>query len=664
MAKNSHRDKNEPAAEPTVEERVAQLLGPPPRADKVIEPEPAPPAPTPPPAAKPTTEEEPKKERLLVIPPSSKIAKTAAPEVPAEPEPTAGETIVPTNPEPNDEESEEVSKDIKPVDKKATPPVAKKDGKIKRFFKAWWHNRIARRLTIFVILALLIGVAAYPKSRYLVLNNAGVRSSASLTVLADSTQLPLKNVEVDLSGQAVKTDDNGIAKIEHVKLGSNQLTIQKRAFAPVSKTIVVGWGSNPLGNFQIQPTGSQYAIFIKDWLTGKAISTASASGSDADANADDKGKILLTIDTTAAQQDKLNVTIHADNYRDEQISLNLDDKTDRTVKMVISRKDLFVTNRTGKYDVYSVNIDGKDEKLVLAGTGLERNDIVLVQHPTDNEAALVSTRVNARNSDGYLLSTLTLINLDDNTTQAIAQSEQVQIVGWIDTRLIYVQIAAGASAADSQRFRLMSYDYKTGDKKQLDSANSFNDVLLNNSQIYYAPSSAYQKDPNTGLIQSNADGSITKTLLKDEVWNIFRVSYDTLNLATAKDSYSYKMGGTADPTKLSQAPTDTKNRLYVTSPDGKHSLWVDQRDGKGLLISYDTDKQADTTLETQTGIIYPVKWLTNSVVVYRVKNDDGTADYVLDINGPTDPASYSNNIVAYKVTDLFNAPGIDRWYYY
>jgi hypothetical protein len=292
--------------------------------------------------------------------------------------------------------------------------------------------------------------------------------------------------------------------------------------------------------------------------------------------------------------------------------------------------------------------------LVLAGTGLERDYIVLVKHPTDNLAALVSTRVNARNNDGYLLSTLTLINLKDNNTQAIAQSEQVQLVGWMGSRLIYVQIAAGASASNPQRFRLMSYDYKTADKKELDSSNLFNDIVLDGSYIYYAPSAAYQKDPHTGLIQSDADGSNKKTLLSDEVWNIFRVGYDTLNLATAKDWYEYKIGGNAKPVKLRDSPANPKNRLYITSQDGKHSLWVDQRDGKGLLINYDTGKQTESTLVTAGGLAYPVKWLTNTVLVYRVHNDQETADYVLDITGGK----------PHKITDLYNAAGIDRWYFY
>jgi hypothetical protein len=657
MDKNSQQEKKQ-ADDQAVEQQIEAMMGPPPnsivptqaKSEPIPEPAPLPPLEDTEPAA---DEDEPK-ERLLVIPSKDQSTETKTDPAPqSEPEPNApaaGDTIVPTDLNPDMTESE----DTAPTEQKTSAPKDKKPGKVSTFLKKWWHNKLARRSTIAIVLLLIAAAIAMPKSRYFILNNTGVRSSASLTVLDNSTQLPLKNVEVSLAGQAAKTDDNGNVKIEHVKLGSAQFLIQKRAFANINKTIVVGWGSNPLGSFQLVPTGSQYAIFVKDWLTDKVITDASANAGDADAKADQKGKILLTIDPALAQQDSLPVTIKSDNYRDEKINLDLSNKADRIVRMVTDRKDVYISNRSGKYDVYSIYVDGKNEKLVLAGTGLEHDDMVLVQHPTDNVAALVSTRVNARNKEGFLLSTLTLINLDDNTTQALGQSEQIQIVGWIGRRIIFVQIAAGASAADPQRFRLMSYDYKTNDKKELASANSFNDIVLEGDKIYYAPSGAYQSDPNAGLIVTDADGSHKQTLLKNEVWNIFRVSFDTMNLATQKDWYEYKIGGSNDPTMLTQSPANPKNRLYVTSQDGKHSLWVDQRDGKGLLINYDTSAKADTTLETKAGLAYPVKWLTNNILIYRIHSDQETADYVLDITGGKE----------HKITDLYSAAGIDRWYYY
>ncbi|MGH7249583.1 MAG: DUF5050 domain-containing protein, partial [Minisyncoccia bacterium] len=279
-------------------------------------------------------------------------------------------------------------------------------------------------------------------------------------------------------------------------------------------------------------------------------------------------------------------------------------------------------------------------------------NIVLVPHPTDEVAALVSSRVNIHDSDSYLLDTLTLVDLSDNSTLSVAQSESVQIVGWVGQKLVYVQIAAGASTADPGRSRLMSYDYKTTSKKELARANYFNDVILVGGDIYYAPSSAYQTDP-VGLFKIPADGGSKTKLLDKEVWNIFRDSFSTLDLSVGQEWYQYKLGDT-NAVKQNQAPANPKSRIYIASPDGKHNLWIDQRDGKGVLLDYSTDSGEDKTLQTQSGLSYPVRWLNNSTLIYRVKTDTESADYAMSIDGGD----------SHKITDVYNAGGIDRWYYY
>lgn len=644
MAENTQPNQDQSSEDQALEQKVQTMLGPPPQDANPAQPAKAEPSKSQLPITESAPEAESEyKERVLVIP-SSAENKTEETQPSEEKVPLAGETIVPTNPEPQPDEAEISNK------KEAAAP----SNKIKRFFRKWWRTPKYRNLTIAAGIILLIGAVVLPTTRYFMLNTLGVRSSASITVLDNSTQLPLKNVEVKLGGKSALTDEAGNAKLERIKLGRSQLTIQKRAFSTYNKTVTIGWGSNPLGKHAIVPTGSQYSILVKDWLTGNSLAGASASGGGADANSDLSGKILLTIDSTIAQAEELKVVVKAPGYRDEEITLDLASKADTPANLVIGKRNVFVSNRSGTFNVYSVDVDGKNEKLVLAGTGLENDKMSLTQHPSDNIAALVSTRVNARNRDDFLLSTLTLIDLSDNTTKAIAQSEQIELIGWAGNRLLFVQIAAGASAASPNRFRLVSYDYKTTDKKELAGANSFNDVMLYGNSIYYAASGAYQKGTSPGLVRSNADGTSKQTLLEKEVWNIFRTEYGKLYVATAKDWYEYMLGSTAAPLKLKEKPANPKNRLYVSSPDNKHSLWIDQRDGNDLLIDHNIETNTDSPIVKVSGLAYPVKWLTNDVLVYRVDNDNETADYVLNINGGK----------PHKITDVYNIGGIDRWYYY
>ena len=317
-------------------------------------------------------------------------------------------------------------------------------------------------------------------------------------------------------------------------------------------------------------------------------------------------------------------------------------------------KHAFVSKRSGEFDVYKIDADGKNEELVLAGSGAERDDMVLAPHPSRNVTVLVSTRENMRNSDDYLLSTITIIDLETNETENISRSEQFQIVGWIGDRLVYVQIASGASANNPNRHKLMSYDHESGEAKELASTNYFNDVLIAQGKTYFAPSGTLQDAANVKLFAIDADGNNKTILIESETWNLFRTEYSKLTIAVGQAWYDYALGSTSAPTALNGAPANPSSRIYVNSPNNQRSLWTDQRDGKGVLLVYDIGKQEDANLASQSGLTNPVRWLNNTTAVYRVKTDGETADYVMSTEGGE----------AKKLIDVTNTAGIDNWYYY
>lgn len=522
--------------------------------------------------------------------------------------------------------------------------------RLRKAWSAWWHNPLKRRLSLAAITLTLAAIVVVPTSRYFVLNTAGVRSKASLVVIDNSTQQPLKNVEVKLGDKTTTTDKEGKAVFNNLRLGKTKLTVYKRAFAVDERSVTIGWGSNPLKPLALKPTGSQYSFIVTDYLSGKPIENVEAITGEASAVSNEQGEIKLTIDPRDDEQ-TAEVTFGADDYRVENISLDLNATEEIKLELVPDKSHLFVSKRSGRYDVYKIDADGKNEEKVLAGSGVERDDLVLVTHPTKDFAALVSTRENVRN-DGFLLSTLTFIDIAAKTPTKIAQSERVQIVDWIGDRLVYVQIASGASASDPQRHRLMSYDMASGSTKELAGSNYFNDVLIVGGNVYYAPSAAYATS-QPAFYRIAADGSGRQTVLDQEVWNVFRTGYNKLVLAVGQDWYEYDLG-TSKTSRLSGEPANLTSRVYTDSLNRKQSLWVDQRDGKGVLLAYDLDSQQDTVLQEQSGLRNPVQWLNDSVVVFRVNTSDETADYVMSLNGG-DPK---------KLQDVTNTSGVDRWYYY
>lgn len=524
--------------------------------------------------------------------------------------------------------------------------------KLADFFRDLWENPKKRKIVIISSVVLIAVLVIVPHSRYFILNTAGVRSSASVKVLDESTGQPLKNVTVVIGKSEVKTDDSGVAKLEHLKLGSSQLTIKKRAFAESSQGVTIGWGSNPMGERKLKPVGVQYSFDVKDFLSTKPVEKAEAVSGEYSAFSDQNGRVVLTIDQPG--EEVINITIKANGYREEPVDQAAENKSVQAVALVPDRKHVFVSKRSGKYDVYKVDVDGKNEQLVLSGTGLEREDITLVAHPDKNMAALVSTRDNMRNKDGFLLSTLTLIDLssDDVSTSTITKSERVQIVGWSGDQLVYVKIADGASAANPDRHRLVTYNISTGQSKEIAKTNYFNDVLMAGDDIYFAPSGVYQNEP-VGFYKANSKGENQKTIYDQEVWNIFRTDYNKIAFSVQNKWYEMSLNDTR-VLAMSGPPAVQLTRVYIDAPDKKHSLWVDQRDGKGALLAYDTESREDKIIKTQSGLTYPLRWLNDSTIVYRINSEQETADYVVSLNGG-EPK---------KIKDVTNTGGIDRWYYY
>lgn len=500
--------------------------------------------------------------------------------------------------------------------------------RLRRFF----GHPVVRWVIVLLVVGSIVTTVVVPTVRYLFLNTIGVRSSSSLTILDDSTRQPLKGVTVTIGASQATTDEQGTARLQQIKLGTQRLVIEKRGFASVTKTITVGWGSNPLGQVEVTPTGTQYNFVTVDYASGDVLPQAELSSGEASTRADSTGHAKLTVGDPGDAD--LVVTVSLAGYRTDKITIKPDTKEDVQIKLVPSRKHVFMSKRSGSLDLYSVYADGKQEKRLVTASGSEQmTNLALVPHPTDSPVAYVSTRGNQTNSNGDLLSNLILVDSDSGDTTNIIAADRVTILGWVGSKLIYTQQVTGQDNQSPTRYKLMSYDYQTTDNKELAHANYFNDAALFGGQIYYAPNAGTQ-DAASRLYRINPDGTNKQSLLNQSVWQIVRVQYQELALSLGQQWFTYAQGANA-PTKRSAAPSNLQTRTYIDSPDDKHSAWVDIRDGKGVLLSYNLGTKKDQVLVDAPGITYPVQWLDDTTLVYRVSTSEETADYVVSLRGGT-----------------------------
>lgn len=528
----------------------------------------------------------------------------------------------------NEESDKLLEAEDEAKEREFSPPVQKKSlkTKLKNLVIAWWSNKRLRYST-FAGLALLFIIAIFvPFTRYGMLNLAGVRVSSSMVVLDSKTGLPLENIPVKLRNKEARTNEEGYVSFNELKQGPSAVIIEKRGYAKYEKLITLGWGSNRLDNQEILATGAQYVFVLSDWLSKKPVTDeAEASSGEDIARSNEEGRIALTVGDVDGNAE---VVVSAKGYRDETFKLTDLLDADNEVKMVPAKKHAFVSNRNGEYDLYKIDVDGKNEEVLLAATGEEREIPFVLPHPTRDVVAYISSRDGDVNKDKFVLDGLFVIDVADSKTYKVARSEQMQIIGWVGNKLVYVAVIEGVSAGNSQRSKLVTYDLDTKEREDIASSNYFNDVKLVNDTLYYAVSSYAVPQSQAKLFSVDIDGENKQTVVDAQVWTIIRESFDTL-LFNAIDLQWFEQKNDEPAVKLTTQPASRASRVYSTSPNGEQAIWVDVRDGKGVLLNYDIEAKSDKILLTESGISDPVYWLTNQHIVYRVSTSQETADYIL-----------------------------------
>lgn len=565
------------------------------------------------------------------------VAKDTPPDLapedssPEEPDTAAGDDTTPFDDEKTDKAIDEIvakesddvlaAQDAASAKGRVKPP--RKHGALRNFFGKKW----VRWLLVMIIIGGIAAVMAVPKTRYLALNTAGVRSSSSLTIVDSTTRLPLKGVSVTLGGQSAKTDSDGEAKFTGLKLGKTQLTISRVGFEEIKRDFVIGWGSNPLGSFPLKATGVQYVIEVRDYLSDKPIEGVEATDGTSTAISGKDGKITLTLENTVVAKDA--VSLSKSGYRTQKITLQEDPKKTTKASLVLARKTVFITKQSGRYDLYKSDIDGQNREVLLAGTGAENSNISLAVSPDGSRVAYVSTRDNKRDSGGFLLSSLSLINVGSGEKTTIAEAAQIQLIDWVGTRLVFQQ--ATSDSKSGSRYTIISYNYSDNTRLQLAAANKFSAVLSARGTIYYAVAAdASNPSLQLGLFKIGADSKGKQQVFDGELATVLRSTYNTLSLQDDEGTwYSYDMSSGAK--SQVGTPASLANRLYIDNSDRSKSLYVNQ----GFLISYDVAGAKDTNVKSQSGLTYPLQWIGSAEAIYRVSSGSETADYAVSLEGGT-----------------------------
>lgn len=491
--------------------------------------------------------------------------------------------------------------------------------RVRAFFSTWLGTKRGWKWTFAVLFVIAVGLGAMPTTRYWALNSAGVRCSLSLSTIDGDTQLSLPGVTVAAGPRQGETDHSGLAALYNLKLGPQTLTISRPGFKAVHQRLILGWGGNPLGSIAMKDTGEQYTVYVRDYVTGATITGASASDSGSQTLADKSGKITMTVSGNEDEQ-PIPITVSAPGYATENVSLSGTSTKPITVLLPPSQKEVYVANQSGAYNLCTSYVDGTDKQVLLAGTSTETSNISLAVSPDDSEVALVSSY----DSSGAAQQTVTLVNVTGGAVQTLDTAAQIRLIGWVGSTIIYEEETAGGSTPG---YSVISFDYATNSRDQLATSSQFTAVTLAAGMVYYAiPASA--STTNDGFFAIQPDGSGKQAILAQDIWAVLRSSYAEFSIDTGNGWYDYTVGGNTASALLS-APSNLNSIQYLDSPDGKLSASV----MNGQLQLYTVSSGRDQTLGTVTNAAYPLRWLTDDELIYRVTNGSTSADYVIDVNG-------------------------------
>ncbi len=502
-----------------------------------------------------------------------------------------------------------------------------------------------RWLLFLLIVAALGAAAGIPASRYYLLNKAGVQASASVLAVDALTQTPLKNVRVSVGGHHAQTDSSGRAVIRGLRLGPATLIITQIGFADIKQDMVVGWGSNPMGKFALKAVGVRYTLIVRDYLTEKPLAGVQARSGGAAAASDANGKLVITLAKAADAVDPVSLSLGG--YRSDDITLG-DPTQTQTVAMVIAQKAVYMSKENGKYDIYKSDLDGANKQLLLSATGSEDSNSSLIMSPDGAHAALVSTRDNQRGADGYLLNSLSLIDVADGSVNRITQGEQIQLIDWIGPRLIFEKVASDANTPAASRYSVVAYNVSDGTRVQLAAAAHLNAVFSAQGSVYYAVGADSSAAVSPAFYKISPDGNGKQTVLDQEVWSGQRVDYNTLNLQVASGWNAFDLVSNRG-TDIAN-PSSYVNRLYADNAGGTTSLWVDARGDQGVLVAYDISAKKDADKITLGGLTHPLHWVNDQVIIFRVVSSTSAADYVVSLDGGH----------AHKIADVTNTYGFSQ----
>jgi len=574
-----------------------------------------------------------------------------------------------TAPEPPKDDSSLVVKE----DVTTLAPAAAATAKQKFNFKAFLKTKKGKIVAVLVAVILIIGVVfAVPASRYAVAGLV-VKKDVMVELTDSETGKPVSAADVTLGRQTYKTNAHGKATFTSIAAGNWHVSTKKSYYQDGATDVLVPILSNP-GTVKISvvATGRQVPVTVTNKITGEAIANAEILANDAAATTAENGEATLVL---PADKQTVSAMFKVSGYNDLTADITITEQIDDKNKFALTPVGTvyFLTKRTGKVDVMSSNLDGSNQKVVLAGTGKETDNNAYPEliPSADWKHLVLKAR---RDNDVKLYS----ISTTDNKLTTIDEGAGIDFttIGWAGDSFVYQVFRPTVKMWEAKRFSLKAYSDATKKITTLDDTEGTGTgpgAWL--SQIYAFTRIVdgrvvfvkYWEDQNmTGELNTKKDPFVTvkpdgsdKKTVKEftspwtKTFELRANKPDSFYLRVIyhvnPTEYFEYLDGQLTTTTAVDANTFYSNVLYYkVSPSGKHTAWQEFRDKWVVLVG--DEKGANGTVVFSENGYQPLGWFTDD---YLLLVKDGTL-YVY----PTKPQT---GAALQKVTEFLSVNYIDLY---
>jgi hypothetical protein len=504
-----------------------------------------------------------------------------------------------------------------------------------------------------IFIVVLVAVFAFvPTLKYLVLNLFS-STSVQVVVVDDSSLAAVQGAKVAIGSHSAQTDSKGRTTLYHIPYGTDAYTITKEAYATIHASTTLGTSSNLIGPVKLHSTGVVVIFKAVNTLSKQPLNDFAVriTGSNISAQAGKSGLAVLKV--PANKLGKLDFTLSAQGFNDATQTATISaTPTNVPIAATITPagKHYFLSNRSGKVDVYSSNLDGTDPAVVIPGTGAEGSDTTMLVSPDAKHAALVSKRDKETAADGSVEQALYLIDFTQKTIKRLDDGvPNFAVIGWSDNSHIVYSITSG-NYQDTSGFKF----------KLADTSGQLATLFTGQYQPSYG---FYREDPNhlyyivnDSTIENYGINSIDLTTKQSQ-----RLTQtppdDTILQHTQPYTISFKINGAwssinTKTQKVQSSSQPTQPAVdYVPSSDGSQFAWTENRDGKQSLIVADQNL-SNPHMVTQDPVVSDILiWASKDYITYNSASLNSSADYIVYL--PTGAITKISDVFAPSASDNY-----------